>query len=223
MEAPKAGAPAVVPAVPVVAVVPAAAGPAVVVLVVVPVAPAVVVVAGWDAAVVVSAGFPSENRPPVLAAGFAAAAPPEVAVAALSVAEVEDGVAEEVAPPSEGNRDFWGVAVDVAGVLEGWEVLVPPREKVGFGVVWESVDPPGNLKGEAAACVLGVAPPVVPGVVPNRGFAPVPALPVAGVSAGLSLFRFPNRPPAAAPVDGVEPNNGFEAAFPPNRPPVCCD
>lgn len=80
--------------------------------------------------------MPRENRPPVLAAGFAAAAPPDVAVAALSVAGVEDGVAEEAAPPSEGKRDFCGVAVDVAGVLEaGWEVAAPPRENVGFGVV----------------------------------------------------------------------------------------
>lgn len=163
---------------------------------------AVVVVAGAAAAVLF--GAPRlENRPP-----------PDGAAAG-----VEEGVAEVVAPPSE-KRGFCGVAVDVAEVVEGWEVVAPPREgKRGFEA---SVPAEGNLKAEP--CVLGVAPVVAAMGFPKRGFAPVSEVVAAGVvdSGCLSLFKFPNNPPVEVEVDGVAPNSGLDVAPCPKRPPLVC-
>jgi hypothetical protein len=66
-----------------------------------------------------------------------------------AAAGVVDGVAEEVVPPRLGNKDFCGVADNVAGVVEGCAlVVVVPREKAGLGA--ESVPEAGFWKREGA-------------------------------------------------------------------------
>lgn len=218
--------PAVAPAVEVV-------GPAVEVVAVVP-APVVAAVLGCvDGAV--SAGFP--NNPPAAGAGCAVGA--EVAVAAVpgvvvavdlgppnrfkpdeAAAGVDEGAAEEAAPPREGKAGCCVVAVDVAGVVEGWVVVVEPSEKAGFEA--ESAPEAGVLKSEdVCPCV----PPADGAAVDPKSDFDSPPVVAAGVvdSVGLSLFKFENMPPPLGA--GAVPNVGVVCCCAdPKRPPDdgCC-
>lgn len=195
---------------------------------------AVVVVAVVDAGWVVSAGFPNENKPPVLGACVGAAVALVVSALLAAVlcgtltrenrdppagAGVEDGVVEEVVPPRLGNRGFCGVAVDEA-VVEGCEVaVVLGAEKRDF---CESELVEGNLKSDDDDCMAGVV--LVDAAVvaaPNKGFEPLSE--VAGVfwspPACLSVVAAPNRDPPLE-VEGVVPNKGFDVPPCPKRPPL---
>ena len=143
--------------------------------------------------------------PGALAGGLEAPRPENKFSPAGAAAGVDDGVAEEVVPPREGNGDLAGVVVDVAGVEEEAGVVVVAALAGGV----ENSD------------VCGFCSPPPRGA-PKRGFWPVSALLVGGVdSAGLSLPRPEKRlPPGGA--DGVEPSKGFCCVFDPKRPPLDC-
>ena len=167
------------------------------------------------------AAFP--NSPPVGAVGAGAGA---VVVAVPGVVEgaelpippkrppvgaaagVLEGAAVEVGPPIEGNKDFWGVALDVAVAPREGVVLdvvaegAPPSAgNVGFG----AESPPGagallKREGVCDCAPLGAA-------LNNDGLAEASAG-AEGVADSAGLFAPPNIPP---------PNAGLGAAPPPNR------
>lgn len=173
------------------------------------------------------AAFP--NRPPAGAgvgagAVVAAVVPGVVEEAELPIppkrpplgaaAGVLEGADVEVAPPREGNMDFWGVAVEVAGA---------PREGVVLEVVAEEAPPSVGNAGFGAESPPGVAllkrdgvcDCAPPGAAPNNdGLAASGA--AEGVLDSAGLFKPPNRPPAgAAAVVAAPPNDGVGAAPPP--------
>lgn len=158
---------------------PRAAGPVPAVVVAAVVAPTAgvaveaVVVAGWveglsppslgnrlgaAAGVVVAAGAVAVV--PGVAAAAVDLAPPKVGnrEPPAGAAAVDDGAAEDVAPPRLGKRDFCGVAVDAAAV-DGAAVGVPPRENVGLGAAPVAAEGPPRLNAD-----LGAASPLAAGV-----------------------------------------------------------
>lgn len=134
-------------------------------------------------------------------------APPKLGNSELpaGAAVVDDGAAEDVAPPRLGKRDFCGVAVDVA-VVDGAAEVVPPRLNAGLGVspVAAGVPPRENAGLEA------VSPPVEGAAAPspNSGLEAGAAVAL-GVLDSAGLLALPNR----LPPDGAAPKlRGFESA-----------
>lgn len=136
----------------------------------------------------------------VLVAGLA---PPRLGnrPPAGAAAVVVDGAAEDVTPPREGKRDFWGAALDAAGAPgAGWDVVVvvegAPRENAGFA----AASPPaaGALKREGAACDVWA-----PAPAPKSGLFALPAA-VVGVLDSAGLFKPPKRPPAPPGAGAVD-------------------
>lgn len=138
-----------------------------------------------------------------------------------AAAGVDEGAAEEVAPPREGKGDCCVVLVDVVGGADGWLVPVESSDgKAGFAA--ESGPDVGVLKSDdvCAPCAC----PAAGAGAPNSGFE-MPPPDVAGVvdSACLSLPTLENGPALGA---GVVPNVGVDICCgvdPKRLPEGCCE